>query len=156
MTTIAEEVAELRALPAAELTKRYVEVFGREPRIRHRAYLWKRLAWKAQEARLGGLSEVAKARLEELIGQLDLPLQERNRTVSGRLRGGRRAGQKLGTTLTREWRGQQISVTIVEGGFEHGGVVYKSLSAVAKVVTGSHWNGRLFFNLRQRTSKASA
>ena len=49
--------------------------------------------------------------------------------------------------LTREYRGRTITVTVLEDGFEHDGTIYHSLSAVAKAVTGSHWNGRLFFNL---------
>ena len=154
MKSLVDEVAELRVMPVAKLTKRYVEVFGREPRIKHRAYLWKRVAWRLQEQRLGGLSEVAKARLEELIAEIDLPLEDKARTVTGKLRSGRRAGLKIGSTLTREWRGQEVRVTVVDGGFECGGVVYKSLSAVAAAMTGSHWNGRLFFGLTARKGSA--
>ncbi len=56
----------------------------------------------------------------------------------------------LGTTLTRVWKGHEVRATAVEGGWEHDDVVYRSLSAVAKAVTGSHWNGRLFFGLKSR------
>jgi hypothetical protein len=150
LRTIAEEINALRELPVAELVERYRATFGKEPRIKNKVWLWKRIGWRLQEQRLGGLSEVAKARLEQLIAEIDLPLAERARSVTGKLRRPRGGELKVGTVLTREWRGQEVRVTVVENGFECDGVVYKSLSAVAKAVTGSHWNGKLFFGLTPR------
>jgi hypothetical protein len=151
--TIPEEIAELRAMDVSSLAARYEAVFGRAPRVKHREFLWKRIAWKIQEQRFGGLSEVAKLRLDELIAEIDLPLGEATRTVTGRLASVANRGQPaVGTTIVREWRGQQIAVRVVENGFEWNGVVYRSLSAVASAVTKSHWNGRLFFGLsKERT-----
>ena len=137
-----------------ELVERYEELFGKPPRCRNREHLWKRCAWKLQEQRFGGLSTVAKRRLEELIGEIDLPLSDRQRTVSGHLNGHvRPADHKVGTLFTRKWRGREIRTVAVEGGYEYDGVVYKSLSAVAKAVTGSHWNGKLFFGLTKRKKR---
>jgi hypothetical protein len=51
------------------------------------------------------------------------------------------------TVLTREYRGKTVLVTVLDRGFEYEGVVYRSLSAVARAVTGSHWNGYGFFGL---------
>ena len=62
--------------------------------------------------------------------------------------------QPVGTTLTRVWRGNEIRTTRVEGGWEYDGVMYRSLSAVAKAVTNSHWNGRLFFGVTKRKRAA--
>jgi hypothetical protein len=56
----------------------------------------------------------------------------------------------VGTRLVREWRGERHEVTVVPGGFEYLGRLYRSLTAIAKVITGQHWNGRLFFGLRRR------
>lgn len=59
-------------------------------------------------------------------------------------------GQRLpppGSTITREYKGQTIQVRILASGFEHEGVTYKSLSAVAKAITGQHCNGFHFFRL---------
>ena len=95
-----------------------------------------------------------KAKLEELISEINLPLGEKRRTVSGRLCGNKHeAAFKIGTVISRTWKGREIRAVVVEGGFEYDGVVYKSLSAVAKAVTGSHWNGRLFFGLTQRRKR---
>jgi hypothetical protein len=52
-----------------------------------------------------------------------------------------------GTVLSRDYRGQRLEVTVLEQGFEYDGVVYRSLSAVARAVTGTHWNGWAFFGL---------
>ncbi len=150
MKSIPEEIAELRALDAAALVVRYEVLFGRPPRVKHREYLWKRCAWKVQEQRLGGLSGAAQRRLEELIAEIDLPIAERARTVTGRVCGKVSSEPSSGTTLVREWRGQRVEVRVLDDGFEWGGVRYRSLSAVAKAVTGSHWNGKLFFGLRAR------
>lgn len=156
MTTksIPEEITELRAMDVPSLVTKYEAVFGRRPRVKHREFLWKRIAWKIQEQRFGGLSDAAKRRLDELIAEIDLPLGEAMRTVTGRLASASRPGQPaIGTTITRDWRGQQIAVRVVENGFEWNGVPYRSLSAVAKAVTGTHWNGRLFFGLSKERKR---
>ena len=58
-----------------------------------------------------------------------------------------------GTVLTRQYRGRLIEVTVLPNGFEWEGQVFKSLTAVAKAVTGSHWNGFLFFGLKDEGDK---
>ena len=143
---IAKEIEALREMPIPELVARYEELFGRPPRSKNREHVWKRCAWKLQEQRLGGLSRTAKERLEELIGEIDLPLTEKQRTVAGTLKRSRRPSDPpVGTTLVRSWHGQEIQVKVVEGGYEHDGVVHKTLTAAAMAITGSHWNGHLFF-----------
>lgn len=158
MNSIGEEIDALRAMAVPELVARYREVFGRDPRVKHREWLWKRISWKVQERRFGGLSEKAKERLEELIAEIKLPFTEDTRTVSGPLKGRSKPGAPaVGTTLVREWRGRRIEVRVVDGGFEWDGVLFRSLSAVAEAVTGAHWNGRLFFGLapgRSREARA--
>ncbi len=155
MKDIAKEIESLREMSTAELVERYEELFGKPPRSKHREHLWKRCAWKVQERSYGGLSEVAKRKLEELIAEIDLPLPERTRTVSGALSGPQRPSDpRLGTIVTRQWKGREIRARRHEGGWECDGVVYRSLSAVARAITGSRWNGRLFFNLTERKRKA--
>jgi hypothetical protein len=58
-----------------------------------------------------------------------------------------------GAVLTREYRGRTIAVTVLDEGFECEGTVYRSLTAVAKAVTGSHWNGYLFFGIAKGTTR---
>jgi hypothetical protein len=148
-----EEIEILRRLDVPDLVARYREVFAKEPRSKNRFYLWKRIAWKLEEQRLGGLSQVARDRLEELIEQIEVPKEEDGgRGVKRRPRTfpPQKRDLTVGTTLTRVWHGQPLQVKVVEDGFEYDGKVHKSLSAVAKAITGAHWNGRLFFGLTAR------
>lgn len=144
--TISEEIAALRAMNVAELAERYVLVFGKLPRTKNRVWLWRKIAWRLQEQRFGGLSETAKTRLEELIDEIDLPLSGDRKQVKP----ARCNGATLGATVSRIWKNREIRATSVAGGWEHEGVVFRSLSAIAKHVTGAHWNGKGFFGLTKR------
>jgi Protein of unknown function (DUF2924) len=55
-----------------------------------------------------------------------------------------------GTVLTREWGGQHHRVTVLDGGFVWDGRPYRSLSEIAKLITGTKWNGPRFFGLRDK------
>lgn len=156
---IAQEIHELRSQSVPELVARYESLTGKPPRIKNRTWLWRRVAWKLQEQRFGGLSQVAKARLDELISELDLPLGSNDRVVRGQLdlspaSSGGNSEPPIGTTLTKSWRGLEIVATRVTRGWEHDGVVHRSLSGLAKAITGSHVNGRAFFGLSKRRSKS--
>ena len=140
MKSIPEIIMELRALRVPELVDRYAEAFGKPPRCKNREWLWRKVAWKVQEQRYGGLSSLATKRLNELVSELDLPLTAPRRA----------AGIIIGTTLSRTYRGDLIETKRVENGWEYGGVTYRSLSAVANAITGSHCNGRAFFGLSRR------
>ncbi len=144
--SITDEIAELRVMPVHDLVDRYEAVFGKKPRTKNRTWLWRRVAWKIQEERFGGLSEVAKKRIDELIEELDLPLGG-ERTVRGNAGQGQTA---VGTSITRIWKGREITVTRTEQGWEHDGLVHGSLSAVVKVITGSHASGPAWFGLTKR------
>jgi hypothetical protein len=148
---IAGEIVELQAMDVQRLAERYEALFGRRPRVRHKDWLWKRIAWKLQEQRLGGLSKVAKARLEELIGEIELPpIEIVARPKAASPARSEPKALRPGMVLTRRWHDQEIRVRVVEGGFEWNGQVLSSLSAVARAATGAHWNGRLFFGLTKR------
>jgi hypothetical protein len=156
---IAKEVAALRRLTTKALQDRYAEVFGEGTPANNRAWLLKRIAWRLQALAEGDLSERARQRAAELANDADLRLsppklsvvsEETERTHVGTLRD--HADDRLprpGTVITRVYKGETLQVKVLERGFEFEGVIYKSLSAVAKQVTGSHCNGFLFFRLRQ-------
>jgi len=101
------------------------------------------------------LSKEAQIRLRELMETLD-PLgkmlaraQSRGvgPAVIKKLRPVAAGAPKPGDLLSRYYQGRQITVRVLDKGFEYEGQPYRSLSAIAKVITGSHWNGRLFFGL---------
>jgi hypothetical protein len=154
---IQQTIAALERMTVSQLQKKYQEVFEEPSSSGNRAFLLKRLAWRIQSLSEGSLSERAKRRAEELARDSDIrTTRPRNREVNG---GGVPRTAKLatpsthdrlpipGTMLTRKYRGQQVEVKVLANGFEHEGQTYRSLSAVAKAVTGSHWNGHLFFGL---------
>lgn len=95
------------------------------------------LAYRLQERRLGGVSRSTKTILRQLAA---LP------------KDGVRKGQPprkltIGTRLVRDWHGVGHTVTVLENGFEYAGQQWRSLTAIAKAITGSHWNGPRFFGL---------
>lgn len=154
-TSIAKEVAALERMTVGELHNRYAEVFGERARSRHKQYLVRRIAWRIQATAEGGLSERALRRAEELADIRDVRVMPPRATPSPRP--GRPAATArlpldrrlpaVGTAITREYRGQTISVTVLADGFEYAGERYRSLTAVAKAITDTHINGFRFFGL---------
>ena len=164
--SIAAQVVALTHLSVAELRVKWQEVFGEETSQRHRQYMVKRLAWEMQRQHFGGeLSPEAKARLHELQDEFRTSPpstwfrgSRANRAPTSSPPKGPRPvriakSPKPGTVLSRTYRGTQITVTVIDGGFQYGGEVFRSLSAVAKAVTGSHCSGVAFFG---RSNKKEA
>ena len=154
-TSIAKQVEALEGMTIDELRERYAEVFGEPTGSRHKRFLSKRICWGLQSREEGGLSERARRRAEELANDGDLRLLAPvARTVTRPFKPSHdRRLPMPGTVLTREYRGQTIAVTVLDNGFEYQGTVYRSLTAVAKAVTGQHWNGMLFFGLGGKGGK---
>lgn len=146
MKTIAAEIAELRSLDMLALQARYLAIFGRATRSKNREQLWRRIAWGIQAQRHGGLSDAARTKIAELQVGVDLPVE-----VTAVLQ--KKASLPVGRVISREWRGQQIEVTVTAKGYEWKGMPFKSLSAVAKAITGTAWNGPVFFGLKERKRK---
>ena len=138
------QLAALPGMPTADLKQLWGQLFERPPPPYNRGYLEKRLAYRIQELAYGGLSDDAKARLDALADS-----EDRRATQAARQK--RRAEAPLaGTRMVREWRGVEHHVTCLgDGGFEWQGRKYKSLSAVARAITGTQWNGWLFFGLKK-------
>ena len=152
--------AALRALNRMTVTQlrgRYAEVFTEPTRSFNKPHLVKRIVWRLQALDEGDLSERARRRAMELANDADLRLRPptaprdsggEGTIVTSPLRVGPDARLPMpGTLLKREYKGQNIQVRVLPRGFEFDGEVYRSLSAVAEKVTGSHWNGWLFFNI---------
>ena len=154
---ITREVAAMQRMTPKELQEKYADVFGEQPRSRNKQWLVKRIAWRMQANEEGDLSERARRRAMELANDADLRVTAPRRPKSGdgepaktvRLRTDRRLPMP-GAIITREYKGEMVQVKVLPRGFEYEGEVYTSLSAVAKVVTGTHWNGYHFFGLRKK------
>jgi hypothetical protein len=152
------ELLALEDMKLGELVEKYREVFGKDTRTRNRPYLVRKIAWRLQELAEGGLSERAKARVAELAATAPLRhVAPRAKPAEEEVTDGRDPRMpKVGTVLHREHNGKDHAVTVHETDFEFRGKRYSSLSKIAKEITGTHWNGWLFFNLTTRKRGAAA
>jgi hypothetical protein len=141
-------LAQLAVLPEktpAELKQLWRELYDREPPSGNKPFLIKRLAYRIQELAYGGLSARAEAKLNVLI-------EEEDRRVKG-LPSLRKSDRPIaGTRLLRQWQGMEHCVTVLDDGFEYEGAKYRSLSPIARAITGTRWNGPLFWGLRGHRS----
>jgi len=147
---MSERILALQQMTTAELRSTWRRLLGEEPRSSNRGWLRKRLAWAIQVKEFGGLSEMAKGRIEELTpeAQIWMPL---GRTALAGLMGSQ-SSEAAPRVLVRTYRGRSLTVTVREDGFEFEGEIYASLTAVAKTITGSHVSGPRFFGTRRKRS----
>src|SRR5882724_8973356 len=149
-------IAGLDRLTMAQLRARYAELFGESTAVKNRTWLLRRVAWRLQCLTEGDLSERARQRAAELANDADLrtTVPRVKEPVPVALEGSEppapacRSDSRLpmpGTILTRDYKGQSLQVEVLAAGFAYAGQTYKSLSAVAKAVTGAHCNGFWFF-----------
>ena len=138
---VLKQIAGLPKLSHGELKALWREYFGVEPPAYRRGFLIRGLAHRLQELTFGGLKPAYQARLDAMIEGTEKP--------NGTGRPGRRPRQDVhllkGTKLVRDWRGVTHEVTVIDGGYEHQGRRYRSLSAVARAIAGTQWSGPLFF-----------
>ena len=151
--SVAAEIARLGQLTVSQLTRRYEEVAGEPCRSRHKQYLVRRVAWLLQAKAEGGLTERARRRAEELANVADVrttpPRAPHSAAKTPRIVADH--APRLpppGNWIERSYKGRQVRVLVLPDGFEFEGARYRSLSAIAKGVTGSHVNGFHFFRLR--------
>ena len=164
--SIPAQILALQQMTVGQLREKWLELYGEDTRSCNRQYLWRRLAWRVQELAYGGLSARAKARIAELNRDSDLRLLPPRGWDPGAIvapvptsgRGARPVRDPRlpapGAVITRQYRDQEIRVTVLEKGFEFEGRPYRSLSAVARAVTGQKWNGWLFFGLTRRNGRS--
>ena len=153
-SSVLAQLAELERLSHVSLKRRWRELFGNDPPAYGRQFLRRRLAYRIQELAFGGLSEGVRTQMEALV-----PSVESQENESGPLRiKQRRRKPDLappGTRLIREFRDKRFEVVVGEKGFEFEGRRYRSLSAIAREITGTQWNGPAFFGLREKSTKES-
>lgn len=157
---VAGQLAALNEMTIGQLKEKYREVFGEPTRSRNKPYLKKKIAWRIQELAEGGLSGHAQKRIRELAPNAPARWRASNGGAHKVAPVAAEEGPKRdpalpppGTVLTREHKGIEHRVTVLDDGFEYQGARYGSLSKIAMEITGTRWNGFLFFRLKQRTRK---
>ena len=144
--SVLAQLAALKTAPMPALKQQWRDLFDKEPPPYNRKFLESRLAYRIQELAYGGLKKETIERLEALGEQLD---------------GGKIAIRRMrtdirpiaGTQLIREWQGVEHCVTVRVDDFEYQGRPYKSLSAIARAITETRWNGWVFFGLKNQRGR---
>ena len=149
--TIINQLQNLKDMDISKIQALYKELYGKESNGTHKTYLWRKVAYKLQEQEYSSLSAKAKERLQALIEEYDpinnkvlrpdkaiisqqLPIKDKRLPIPG-------------TVITKGYKSLNYQVKVLEKGFEYNQKIYKTLSAIAKEITGAHWNGYLFFSL---------
>ncbi len=148
----------LNKLSMQKLRERFAQCYGHTPTTRNRAHLIKKILWATQRDAFGDISEAARRKALAIAADRD---------VKARFPAVQRPDSEIkpdttkvvayqpvpnllpGSILHRKYRGENIRVLVLENGFEWNGEFYKSLSATARAITGTRWNGKLFFGLKK-------
>lgn len=141
-TSVLSQLAALKQMTVIELKAKWEAIFGKPAPNNSRSFLEIRLGHRIQELTHGGLSRETRRALDLLADEFEG-------------RGGRKTiiadarNPVVGTKLVRPWDGVEHTVTVLPDGFDWQGRKFKSLSAVARAITGTQWNGYRFFGLRE-------
>ena len=148
MTENASVLKQVTALPGmspASLKTMWKDLNDQDAPAHGKPYMVRKLAYRIQELAFGGLVETTEKRLDALAQGKEDP---KNTNDSGKKR--RKSNTPgPGAKLVREWKDQEYTVMVMEGGFEFQGRKFRSLSAIAKEITGTHWSGPVFFGLKK-------
>ena len=150
MTTeagVLKRVTTLPGMTVSDLKGMWRDLYDQEPPPHGKPFLIRKLAYRIQELSFGGLSETTELRMDAMAGGDQDP-------KSKKAQGGKKKRKKSnhpipGTRLEREWKGKKHQVTVLDDGFEYQDRKFKSLSAIAKKITGTQWSGPVFFGLKK-------
>lgn len=137
------QLAALQRMSVNELKAKWQSLFGVAAPNNSRSYLECRIAGRIQELTYGGLSRETRRVLEVLADEIEGKIERKRMADDGR-------NPSPGTKLVREWNGAEHTITVLGDGYAWEGRKYRSLSAVAKAITGTNWNGFRFFGLRDK------
>ncbi len=151
--SVLRQVADLQNLTYEQLKDLWRTLNGSEPPAYNRRYIISRLAYRIQEIAYGGLSDDAHEKMSEALkrhgyNEDGMPARSGDRRVSSS-----RNLPIIGSKIVREWNGKRYEVIALRDGFEFEGRKYRSLTAIVKAITGTHWNGRKFFGVAGRSSR---
>lgn len=140
--TVLARLAALKTQPIPSLKQQWRDLFETEPPPYNRRFLEHRLAYRIQELAYGGLKPETIKKLKAIAHEIDGGNPARRQSAKDR--------PIAGTRLIREYQGVEHCVTVRDEDFEYQGRPYQSLSAIARAITGTRWNGLLFFGLKNR------
>lgn len=139
-TNVLEEISALKRMTGVELIEKWKNLIGGEPPSKNISFMISRLAHRIQVLAFGDIKPETKRRLAKL----------RENEASGAPIVHNSDRPPVGAVLVREYQGIEHKVKVLAEGFEYKGIKFKSLSAIARHITGTHWNGLVFFGLRRK------
>ncbi|MER8441512.1 DUF2924 domain-containing protein [Mesorhizobium sp. M1312] len=139
-------LAAIKTMDIIALKRMWRDLFAAEPPPYNRKFLESRLAYRVQELAYGGLKPEILKRLAALAEDLEPRSGGRGTRSDNR--------PVTGTRLMREWQGVEHCATVLADSYEYDGRPYKSLSAIARAITGTRWNGLVFFGLKSQRGRA--
>ena len=140
------QLAAMQRLSVNELKAKWEDLFGIPAPNNARAFLELRIGYRIQELTYGGLSRETRRALDLLADEVEGKVGQKGMAVDAR-------NPLPGTRLLREWNGMEHAVTVLADGYEWQGRKYRSLSAIAKAITGTSWNGFRFFGMGGKKGK---
>ena len=141
--TVLSRLAGLKKASTPELREQWTRYFDSEPPGYNRRFLESRIAYRIQELAYGGPDRETRRMLDLLADEVEGHSKRKHQIIDPR-------NPVTGTRLIREWEGVEHTVTVLKDGFDWQGQRFKSLSAVAREISGTRWNGYRFFGLRER------
>lgn len=143
--SVLRQLAALEKMSTEQLREKWFDLYGEKAPKYKKAFLMKRLAYRIQELFYGGLSGPAKKCLKKIATKDPVA------TVNVQVPDARKSQDSIlpGTRFMRLWNGRQYEVIARESGFEYEGQIFRSLSAVARTITGTRWNGKIFFGVKR-------
>jgi hypothetical protein len=141
--TVLSSLAALKEMSVKELKAEWEKLIGTSAPNNSRAFLEFRIAYRIQELTYGGPDRETRRMLDLLADEVEGHSKRKYQIIDPR-------NPVTGTRLIREWEGIEHTVTVLKDGFDWQGRKFKSLSAVAREISGTRWNGYRFFGLRER------
>jgi hypothetical protein len=140
--TVLSQLAALKTMSVKQLREKWAMLFATPPVSYSRSNLEMRISYRIQELSYGGLPRETRRMLDALADEVEGKAPLRANISDPR-------SPVTGTRFVREWNGVEHTVTVLGDGFEWEGRTYKSLSAIARAITGVQWNGWRFFGIRE-------
>ena len=143
------QLAAMQKLSVNELKAKWEALFGTPAPNNARAFLELRIGYRIQELTYGGLTRETRRVLDLLADEVEGKISRKSMVGDPR-------NPVVGTRLVREWDGAEHTVTVLRDGYDWQGRKFRSLSAVAKAITGTNWNGFRFFGMREKKRESRA
>lgn len=154
-TSLAKRLAELETMNTAALQVEWRRLFRSKPPSLSRDLLMRAIGYRYQEIEFGGLGKAAARKLRTMADAAKEASADKAGSAAGdeRRRTIPRTVMMPGARLVREWHGRTHSVTVTDAGFDYSGRHYRSLTEIAREITGTHWSGPRFFGIDAASAK---